>query len=317
MGEGPVEGDLIAGRYRLGGVIGTGSSAVVRRGRDERTGRAVAVKIVHGGERDHFRHEAAALRRVRHRAVVGLHHAGRQEGRPVLVTDLVDGPTLAAEIKAGPLDPARVRRLGIELAGALAHIHAEGLVHRDLKPANILLGPDGRPRLADFGIARTDDAGATETRPGTIVGTAAFLAPEQALGQRVGPAADVYALGLVLLEALTGRREYPGTAAESAVARLQRDPDVPEGLPGALTAVLRAMTAADPAARPTAAQVIARLAPTRPGPRHRRPRGRHRAAGPLAAVAATLVAGGAAAAVALVGPPAAPPVAGAPAAIMR
>ena len=161
-----------------------------------------------------------------------------------------------------------------------------------------------------------DTDGAMETLPGNIVGTAAFLAPEQAQGLRVGPPTDVYALGLVLLEALTGRREFPGTAAESALARLHRDPAVPDGLPGALGDALRAMTAAAPAERPTATEVCARLLPARPGARHRRSRGRHRAPGPLAAVAAGLVAGGAAAAMALVGPPA-PPVGGAPAAIMR
>jgi serine/threonine protein kinase len=251
--------------------------------------------------------------------VIGLRHAGQHEGRPVLVTDLVDGPTLAEEIGRGPLDPERVRRLAVELAGALAHIHASGLVHRDLKPANVLIGEDGRPRLADFGIAKAADAdGAMETLPGTIVGTAAFLAPEQAQGLRVGPPADVYALGLVLLEALTGRREFPGTAAESAPARLHRDPVVPDGVPGALGDVLRAMTAAAPAERPTATEVCARLLPARSGARHRhrRRRGRHRAPGPLAVVAAGLLAGGAAAAVVLVGPPV-PAVGEAPVAIVR
>jgi serine/threonine protein kinase len=314
---GPVEGELIAGRYRLGPVVGLGSSAVVRRGRDERTGRPVAVKIVHGPDRQRVRDEADALGRLRHRAVIGLRHSGEHDGRPVLVTDLVDGPTLAEEIGRGPLAPERVRRLGVELAGALAHIHASGLVHRDLKPANVLIGDDGRPRLADFGIAKAaDTAASTETLPGTIVGTAAFLAPEQAQGLRVGPPADVYALGLVLLEALTGRREFPGTATESALARLHRDPVVPDGLPGELGSVLRAMTAAAPVERPTATEVCARLLPSRPGARHRRSRGRHRAPGPIAAVAAGLVAGGAAAAMVLVGPPS-PPVGGAPAAIVR
>jgi serine/threonine protein kinase len=313
---GPVEGELIAGRYRLGPVVGLGSSAVVRRGRDERTGRPVAVKIVHGPDRQRVRDEAdalagcatggdraAPLRAARRPAGAGHRPRRRADARE--------------EIGRGPLDPERVRRLGVELAGALAHIHASGLVHRDLKPANVLIGDDGRPRLADFGIAKAaDTAASTETLPGTIVGTAAFLAPEQAQGLRVGPPADVYALGLVLLEALTGRREFPGTATESALARLHRDPVVPDGLPGELGSVLRAMTAAAPVDRPTATEVCARLLPARPSARHRRSRGRHRAPGPLAAVAAGLMAGGAAAAMVLVGPPS-PPVGGAPAAIVR
>ncbi|MCX6465191.1 MAG: serine/threonine-protein kinase, partial [Pseudonocardiales bacterium] len=257
--DGVAEGDLVAGRYRLRSVVGIGSSALVRAGRDERTGRRVAVKLIHAHagehERRQHRREVLALGRLRHPGVVGLVASGTHAGQPFLVTDLVDGPTLAERITEGPLEPHRVRRIGIALAGALAHVHAAGVVHRDLKPANVLLAADGRPRLADFGISRPLD-GAVETDAGTVVGTAAFLAPEQAQGARIGPAADVYALGLVLLEAVTGRREYPGPAAESAVARLHRAPDVPEGLPGAMTPALRAMTAADPGARPSAADVV-------------------------------------------------------------
>ena len=301
---GAVEGDLVAGRYRLLSVLGIGSSALVRAGWDERTGRRVAVKLIHAHagehERRQYRREVAALGRLRHPGVVGLVASGTHAGQPYLVTDLVDGPTLAERIVEGPLEAHRVRRIGIALAGALAHVHAAGVVHRDLKPANVLLGDDGRPRLADFGISRPLD-GAVETDAGTVVGTAAFLAPEQAQGALIGPAADVYSLGLVLLEAVTGRREYPGPAAESAVARLHRAPDVPEDLPGAMTPALRAMTAADPGNRPTAAEVVDLFAPVRPPvaaggrARHRRARGRHRSPRPLVAVAAGLLAGGAAA----------------------
>jgi hypothetical protein len=174
------------------------------------------------------------------------------------------------------------------LADALAHVHRGGIVHRDLKPANVLLDPDGRPRLTDFGIARALD-GTAVTGTGFVVGTAAYLAPEQVRGERVGPEADVYALGLVLLEALTGRREYPGALVESATARLHRPPAVPPHLPDALSTALHAMTARDPAARPTAAQVAALLeagAARRRGA-HRRRRGHvaPRAAGLAAALA--------------------------------
>jgi hypothetical protein len=144
-----------------------------------------------------------------------------------------------------------VAKLGAQLAEALAHVHAHGVTHRDLKPANILLARD-RALIADFGVARLVDA-TRVTATGATVGTAAYLAPEQVLGERPGPPADVYALGLVLLECLSGVREYQGTPAESAVVPLHRQPDVPADLPNQLSATLRAMTAREPDARPTAA----------------------------------------------------------------
>ena len=193
-----------------------------------------------------------------------------EDGRPFIVTDLVEGPTLAERLEVGPLDPDEVLRIGARLADALAHVHRAGIVHRDLKPANVLLGADG-PRLADFGIARALD-GTAVTGTGYVVGTAAYLAPEQVRGEWVGPEADVYALGLVLLESLTGRREYPGALVESATARLHRPPGIPTGLPFALDTALRAMTALDPADRPAAADVATMLAaaPSRRGRRRAR-----------------------------------------------
>ena len=169
-------------------------------------------------------------------------------------------------------------------------MHRAGIVHRDLKPANVLLGADG-PRLADFGIARALD-GTAVTGTGYVVGTAAYLAPEQVRGEWVGPEADVYALGLVLLESLTGRREYPGALVESATARLHRPPGIPTGLPFALDTALRAMTALDPFDRPAAADVATMLA-AGPSRRGRRRAGAHRRARPLSpriAGAATILA---------------------------
>ena len=292
------EGQLVGGRYRLGPVIGIGSSAVVRRGRDLRDGMGVAIKMFHPGgamatDRRQQRREMDALSRLDHPGLVGLRGGGTEDGRPFVVTELVEGPTLAGQIAIAPLPPEQVHRLAGELAAALAHVHAGGIVHRDVKPANVLLGDGTHARLADFGIAKAMD-GAVVTEAGTVVGTAAFLAPEQAQGGHVGPAADVYALGLVLLEALTGRREYPGSAAESATARLSRAPAVPDHLPGGLTELLRSMTAADPQARPTAADIVTLLAPPAPEPRrrgaHRLEGGRRRGVVPLAAAGLTAAA---------------------------
>jgi serine/threonine protein kinase len=253
---------LVAGRYALDRVLGIGSSAVVHRARDLLSGAEVAVKHFHAGASIHDlrqqRQEMKVLARLHHPGLVGLYDGGTEDGRPFVVTDLVEGPTLAQRISRGPLPPGAVRMLGKQLAETLAHVHGGGIIHRDVKPANVLL--DGvRPRLADFGIARAVDA-TSATASGCVVGTAAYLAPEQVRGEHVGPPADVYALGLVLLEALTARREYPGLAVESATARLHRAPVVPSGLPPGFGELLEAMTRDDPRRRPTAAQVAAVLA---------------------------------------------------------
>jgi serine/threonine protein kinase len=265
---------VVADRYALGSVLGAGSSAVVYRARDLRRGIEVAVKCFRPGASEYDlrqqRQEMALLAHLDHPGLVRLHDGGSVDGCLFVVTDLVEGPTLAERIATGPpLAPGPVRRLGAQLAEALAYVHTAGIVHRDVKPANVLLGgwqaggvrghSGGRPRLADFGIARALDA-TSATADGCVVGTAAYLAPEQVRGEVVAPASDVYALGLVLLEALTGRREYPGLAVESATARLHRSPAVPAGLPGGLGTVLTAMTQDDPHRRPTAAAVAAALA---------------------------------------------------------
>jgi serine/threonine protein kinase len=153
--------------------------------------------------------------------------------------------------------------VGRALAEALTRVHAAGVVHRDVKPANILLEPadSGWPvvRLADFGIARLDDAPPL-TAEGMTIGTANYLSPEQVRGEGAGPASDVYSLGLVLIECLSGRVEYAGPGVEAALARLSRDPAVPSSAPEPLRGLLVAMTARDPAVRPTAAAVAAQLA---------------------------------------------------------
>ena len=236
--------------------MGLGGTAQVYRAWDHEGGCPVAVKIFrpgsalapgYGGAR-----ELEALTGVRHAGLVGVRGAGVDpQGCPFVVMDLVDGQSLSARLHDGPLDAAAVTRLGAVLADALAVVHARGVVHRDVKPANVLLDTDGHPWLTDFGIARIVDA-TRVTATGVVVGTAAYMAPEQVRGEAVGPPADVYALGLVLLEAATGHREYDGGALESAVARLHRAPLVPAALPDPLGPTLRRMTAPSPDDRPTA-----------------------------------------------------------------
>jgi serine/threonine protein kinase len=167
---------------------------------------------------------------------------------------LIEGPTLADELRSGGMPPERVARYGAALADALAYVHERGLVHRDVKPANVLITEDGRVHLADFGIARLVDS-AHQTRTGDVLGTPAYFAPEQVAGEPVGPPADIYALGIVLLECLTGKRPFEGTAMEVAMARLARAPEIPPGTTSDWASLLTAMTRRVPAERPGAEQV--------------------------------------------------------------
>ena len=256
-------GSLVGGRYRLEELVGRGGSAGVWSAEDQALGRRVALKLVTtSGDDDAGRvgDEARLLARLSHPGLVPVYDAGTDDsGHPWVVMELVLGETLADAVARGPLPSARVAEVGRVLADALAYVHGEGLVHRDVKPANVLLGRDGRVRLTDFGIARLVDA-ARVTATGLTVGTASYLSPEQVLGSHVGPLADVYSLGLVLLECLTGRREYPGSAVEVALARLNRQPEVPSTLPSGWPALLVAMTARETGPRPTAHEVARDLA---------------------------------------------------------
>jgi len=268
---------VLAGRYEVGGLVGLGGTARVYRARDQVGDSDVAVKIFPAGtagpDGDGSR-ELATLGGMRHPGLVGVRDAGvDDDGRPFVVMDFVDGQSLAARLRDGALPAAAVMAMGRSLADALAHVHANGVVHRDVKPGNVLLDAAGHPRLSDFGIARLVDA-TRVTATGLVVGTAAYMAPEQVRGEVVGPPADVYALGLVLLEAATGRREFEGGALEAAIARLHRNPVVPASVPEPLAATIGAMTASDPADRPVATDVAAAL--------RRRPVPRRPLEGPLA-----------------------------------
>lgn len=261
--------EVLAGRYRLSARIGTGGMADVYQGVDTRLRRPVAVKIFRPGPdpqtEDRLTAEAILLARLQHPGLVTIYDAGRHDDRTYLVMQLIKGPTLRSLLACGALPERRVVDVGAALARTLTYVHQAGVVHRDVKPSNILLDAAGDPYLADFGIARLTNA-TRHTAPDVLIGTAAYLAPEQVEGRRIEPAADVYALGLVLLECLKGELEYQGTPLEATVARLHRPPEVPTWLPSDLAALLRAMTAQDPQARPDAEQCAKALASQHAGP---------------------------------------------------
>lgn len=261
--------EVLSGRYRLGARIGSGGMADVYEGVDTRLRRPVAVKVFRPGTdpqtEDRLTAEAVLLASLQHPGLVTVYDAGRHDDRTYLVMQLIKGPTLRSLLACGALPERRVVDVGAALARVLSYVHRAGVVHRDIKPSNILLDAAGAPHLADFGIARLADA-TRHTAPDVLIGTAAYLAPEQVEGRRIGPAADVYALGLVLLECLKGELEYQGTPLEATVARLHRPPQVPTWLPSELAALLRAMTAQDPEARPDAEQCAQALASQHAGP---------------------------------------------------
>lgn len=256
---GPVLGD----RYRLEGLLGAGGMADVHRATDLRLNRPVAVKIFRPGTdpdgEQRFGEEAQTLANLSHPGLVAVHDSGVEDHRAYLVMELVDGPTLREVLDQQRLPLEEVTRIGTDLADVLTYVHEQGVVHRDVKPSNVLLNRDGRVRLADFGISRLAGASGLTAADATL-GTASYLAPEQVQGDRVGPPADVYALGLVLLEAVTGRLEYPGDSWEAAAERLSTPPVVPDDLPRPLRRALLAMTETDPRRRPTAAQAAQLLA---------------------------------------------------------
>ena len=254
--------DVLAGRYRLDGIVGRGGMSDVYRALDLRGGRHVAVKIVRTGDPE-FAHrlarEARTLERIRHPGLLRLLATGTVDGQAFIVTELAEGHDLARRLRDGPLTPAATADLGGTLAGALAYIHARGIVHRDVKPANVLFGADGGARLADFGIARLIDA-STHTVAGTTLGTTAYMAPEQLEGDQVGPGADVWSLGIVLLECLDGERVYGGTHAEIIARRLSGPVPVPGDLPVPWALLLGGMLDPRPERRPTGDDVASRLA---------------------------------------------------------
>lgn len=253
---------IVDGRYRMGPRLGRGGMADVHEAWDLRLERRVAIKhyraATHGVGLRRFMSEAELLAQLSHPGLLTVFDVGFDSERPFLVMTLATGGTLRDRLDTGPLPLERVAEIGAAVAEVLAYVHARGIVHRDIKPSNVLFDADGDCYLADFGIARAMGS-AHLTDSHEFVGTAAYLAPEQVTERSPGPAADVYALGLVLLECLTGHPEYDGTDVEMALARLSRPPRIPGTWGQEWRAVLTAMTATDPADRPDAEACVTLL----------------------------------------------------------
>lgn len=252
------------GPYRLSGRLGTGGMGAVYLGFDPAR-RPAAVKVVRPdllGDaefRGRFRQEVAAARRVRGSFVAAVLDADVDAPTPWMATEYVDGVSLQAAVsRRGHLDGPMLAGLAAGLANALVAVHAAGLVHRDLKPSNVLLAWDG-PKIIDFGIARSLDA-TSHTTAGGVLGTVAWMAPEQLRGERVGPPGDIFAWALCVVFAARGRHPFPADApAVSAMRMLADDPDL-TGVPDHLLPLLARALAKDPGLRPTATQVVSSLA---------------------------------------------------------
>ncbi len=261
---------MIAERYEVGEVIGRGGMAEVFAGTDRRLGRQVAVKLLlpamaaQPDIRTRFEAEARAAASLSHPNAVAVFDTGEFDGVPYIVMERLGGETLGDRMAGGPVDPAWLVKVMSEVLGALGAAHAVGLIHRDVKPANILLGADGRAMVADFGIAKSLEAGdgGDLTNTGQLLGTPAYIAPERLEGIAAGPRSDLWALGVVAYEALAGFKPFSGpttmATARAVMSGTHRPlsearPDLDTGL---VATIERAM-AHDPSARFTSAQEMA------------------------------------------------------------
>jgi serine/threonine-protein kinase len=263
-------GQVLSDRYRLVELLGEGGMATIYRAHDTQLGRDVAVKVLRAEYgRDaafvaRFRQEAQAAAALNHPNVVNVFDYGMEDGDPYIVMELVEGGDLAEVLRErGALEPVAAARIAQQVADALDAAHGRGIVHRDIKATNVLITRGGRIKVGDFGIARAF-AEAQITMPGTTLGSVHYFSPEQARGELVTSASDIYSLGLVLFEMLTGRRAWTGDSAGAvAVARLAGDPPAPSslqpGVPPALDAIVKAALARPPGERPTAADLSAAL----------------------------------------------------------
>jgi serine/threonine protein kinase len=255
---------LAAGRYRIARELGRGGMATVFLAQDEELGRPVAVKVLPehlAGEeafRARFVREAQLAGRLSHPNIVRVYDAGEADGRPYMVMEYVPGSSLAG---ARDLPVAQVVDLGVQACAGLQHAHEAGLIHRDVKPANLLVRQDGVLKIADFGIARAAES-TRHTQAGTLLGTAAYLAPEQIAGEDATPASDIYSLGAVLYELLSGRPPYSfASLAELAVKQsdgvIQPVGDLAAGVSREVEAAVMHALARDPSFRPASAAELA------------------------------------------------------------
>jgi serine/threonine-protein kinase len=262
------QGQLLAGRYRLEAPIASGGTGTVWRAADIVLERMVAVKLLRPEIADDplaramFLAEARSASRLSHPGIAQVYDYGDDSGAdvPFLVMELVDGPSLADLLASGPLGAERTVQVIGQVAAALHTAHSAGVVHRDIKPANLLTGQDGQLKITDFGIASVVDSTST-TAPCSIAGTPAYLAPERAGGASATPASDLYSLGVVAFECLTGARPFSGPVAEVTAAHLWRPfPPLPASVPAEVGLLVGALTARDPALRPRSAREVADLA---------------------------------------------------------
>jgi len=246
--------ERIADRYDLEEVVGSGGMSAVYRARDTLLERNVALKILHQQYTDddeyvaRFRREARTVAQLSHPNIVTVIDRGEDEGRQFIVFEYVDGENLKELLeRSGPLPVRRAVELSVQIAHGLAFAHRHGLVHRDVKPQNVLLNGDGEAKVTDFGIARSLDVEHGVTQTGTVLGTSAYIAPEQASGRPVGPHTDVYSLGVVLYELLTGEVPFPGEnfvavamkhINEPPPSLVEQRPDVPLRLAAAVDRAL-------------------------------------------------------------------------------
>ena len=256
---------LILDRYRLLERLASGGSAEVWRARDEQLGRDVAVKRLHPhlvpdeASRKRLAAEARAAAGLAHPVIVGIYDVDASGESPALVMELVDGESLAARIaRSGPLPAAEAVSVAADVAEALFHAHQRGVIHRDVKPGNVLLSSDGRTHLVDFGIAHSLASSAERlTLTGTVIGTLHAMAPEQLSGGPITPRTDLYGIGVVLHEALTGRPPYPASSPVALADAQRAGPPALSGVEPALGAAISGCLAFEPTDRPLHAGVLA------------------------------------------------------------
>ncbi|WP_345660691.1 serine/threonine-protein kinase [Streptomyces venetus] len=275
-----MQGQLVAGRYRLADSIGSGGMGRVWRAHDEVLHRSVAIKeltaALYVSESEQAillartRAEARAAARINHSAVVTVHDVLEHDGRPWIVMELVEGRSLADAVKEeGRVEPREAARIGLWVLRALRAAHTAGVLHRDIKPGNVLLGRDGRVLLTDFGIAQIE-GDTTITRTGEVVGSVDYLAPERVRGHDPGPSSDLWALGATLYTAVEGRSPFRRTTPLTTMQAVVEEEAAEPRHAGPLAPVISALLRKDPATRPDASEAEHLLAEAAEG---RRPNG--------------------------------------------